>query len=286
MLYFDEPHSFHDEELELARTLANAVAFAITRARDEQSIRQAKEEAEGANEAKSRFLGVMSHELRTPLNAIGGYVELLDLGIQGPTTPKQRDALARIAANQRHLLALINDILSFARLEAGQVEYDLKPILVAQVLRDVDVLIGPTASAKGTAYFLENCDPELRVVADEERVRQILINLIGNAIKFAPADGWVRVSCEVDGDEISIRVGDNGPGIPLEKQETIFEPFVQVELDARAPREGAGLGLAISRELALGMGGDLVVNSVPGEGSEFLLSLPRFGSRGDDMAEG
>jgi signal transduction histidine kinase len=280
MLYYDEPHDFSAEEMELARTVAGTIAIAITRARDEQSIRQAKEEAERANEAKSRFLGVMSHELRTPLNAIGGYVELLDLGIQGPVTPKQREALARIGANQRHLLGLINDILSFARLEAGQVEYDLRPLRASEVLASLDAVIEPLANSRGTAYVVEDCDADVRIVGDAERVRQILVNLVSNAIKFAPDGGWVRVSCERDGGYFAMRVSDNGLGIPPEKQEAIFDAFVQLDVSLHARRDGAGLGLAISRELARGMGGELTVRSVPGEGSEFTLRLPLVAGAG------
>jgi signal transduction histidine kinase len=274
MLYFDAPHPFDEEEIELARAVAGTVAFALTRARDERSVREAKEEAERANAAKTRFLGVMSHELRTPLNAIGGYVELLDMGIQGPVTPKQREALARVAANQRHLLGLINDILSFARLEAGQMEYTLRPLLARELLASLDALISPLAAARGMAYVIEECDADARFLGDEERVRQILVNLVSNAIKYAPAGAWVRVSCEADGVGFALRVRDNGRGIPADKLEAIFDAFVQVDVDPQVPREGAGLGLAISRELARDMGGDLTVRSTPGEGSEFTLWLP------------
>lgn len=274
MLYYDGPHVLQEEELELARTLAGSIAFAIIRTRDEQNVRRARDEAERANEAKARFLGVMSHELRTPLNAIGGYVELLELGIQGPVTPKQREALLRIGANQRHLLALINDILSFARLEAGQVHYDIRPLPVRELVASLDALVAPLANARGTAYVLEECADALVALGDEERVRQILVNLVTNALKFAPPGSWVRVSVASEEDTLSIRVSDNGPGIPEDKQEAIFDPFIQVEINPRERREGAGLGLAISREFARGMGGDLLVRSTPGEGSEFELRLP------------
>ena len=273
MLYYDQPHVPQHEELEVARTIAGSIAFAITRARDEQSVRFARDEAERANEAKSRFLGVMSHELRTPLNAIGGYVELLQMGIQGPVSPKQLEALSRIAANQCHLLALINDILSFARLEAGQVEYAIKPLRIRDLILNLEALVAPMANARGTAYLLDTCLDAVWAMGDEERIRQILVNLVTNAIKFAPPGSWVRVSGETDEGMVTIRVRDNGPGIPSDKLEVIFDPFIQVEINPRERREGAGLGLAISRELARGMGGDLVVRSAPGEGSEFELRL-------------
>jgi PAS domain S-box-containing protein len=235
----------------------------------------ARAEAEVANRAKAEFLASMSHELRTPLNAIGGYVELMSLGIHGALTPSQSGALERITANQRHLLTLINDILSFARLEAGSLEFDLRPLRVGEVLAGVESLVAPQAEAKGVAYSLERCEPELFLRGDAERVRQILLNLVGNAIKFTPAGGWVVLSCEGEDASVHLRVRDSGVGIAADEQERIFDPFQQVGRRLDRPQEGVGLGLAISRDLARGMGGDLTVGSVPGEGSTFTLTLPR-----------
>ncbi|MEX2571594.1 MAG: PAS domain S-box protein [Gemmatimonadota bacterium] len=272
MLYFDAPHEFQADELELSRTIAGTVAFAISRVRDEWAIREAKEEAEAANAAKAQFLGVMSHELRTPLNAIGGYVELLELGIHGEPTAAQRRALERIRTNQRHLLGLINDILSFAKLEAGQVEIVTGPCSVAEILTGLEALVSPLASAKDIECTLSGAD-DLFVLADDERLNQILLNLVANAIKFAPRGGWVRLTSERVRDEVLIRVQDNGPGIAPEKQGTIFEPFVQADRSLHFPQDGVGLGLAISRELARGMNGELEVESEPPNGAAFTLRL-------------
>lgn len=272
MLYFDAPHEFQADELELSRTIAGTVAFAISRVRDEWAIREAKEEAEAANAAKAQFLGVMSHELRTPLNAIGGYVELLELGIHGEPTAAQRQALERIRTNQRHLLGLINDILSFAKLEAGQVEIVTGPCSVAEILTGLEALVSPLASAKDIECTLSGAD-DLFVLADDERLNQILLNLVANAIKFAPRGGWVRLTSERVRDEVLIRVQDNGPGIAPEKQGTIFEPFVQADRSLHFPQDGVGLGLAISRELARGMNGELEVESEPPNGAAFTLRL-------------
>src|SRR5690606_27653064 len=170
---------------------------------------------------------------RTPLNAIAGYVELLDMGIQGPVTGKQREALSRIAANQRHLLSLINDILSFARLEAGQVEYEVKPLRARDIVQSLEALVAPLANTRGTAYLLDDCPPSPWLLGDEERVRQIMVNLVTNAIKFAPPGSWVRVSADRDDAGVSLRVRDNGPGIPVDKQDVIFHPFIQVEINPR-----------------------------------------------------
>jgi PAS domain S-box-containing protein len=235
----------------------------------------ARAEAEAANRAKADFLASMSHELRTPLNAIGGYVELLDMGIHGPLAPSQRGALARITANQRHLLTLINDILSFARLEAGHMEFDLRALSAPEVLSSVESLVAPQAEARGVAYTSEPCDPSLRLLGDAERVRQVLLNLVGNAIKFTRAGGWVVLSCAAVEGWIELRVRDNGVGIAPEEQQRIFDPFQQVGRRLSQPQEGVGLGLAISRDLARGMAGDLTVQSAPGEGSVFTLRLPR-----------
>jgi PAS domain S-box-containing protein len=235
----------------------------------------ARAEAESANRTKAEFLAAMSHELRTPLNAIGGYVDLLDLEIQGPLTDAQRAALTRITANQRHLLTLINDILSFARLEAGRMEFDLRILSAAEILASVESLGAPQAEAKGVAYTVEPCDAALGFYADAERVRQILLNLVSNAVKFTPAGGWVILSCEAVDGWLDLHVRDSGVGIPPDEQERVFDPFQQVGRRLNQPREGVGLGLAISRDLARAMAGDLTVRSTPGKGSIFTLRLPR-----------
>ncbi|CAN5857410.1 hypothetical protein BH23GEM7_BH23GEM7_25050 [soil metagenome] len=238
------------------------------------SERAARADAEAANRSKSEFLAAMSHELRTPLNAIGGYVDLLDLGIHGPLTEAQRGALSRVTANQRHLLTLINDILSYARLEAGQIEFDLRPLAACDLLTGMEPLIAPLARAKGVALSIRACDPAIRLLGDEERVRQILLNLLGNAVKFNESGGWVLLSCEMDAAGVDLSVRDNGPGIEEEKQQRIFDAFIQVDRRLNRPQEGVGLGLAISRDLARAMGGELRVESTPGEGSTFKLRLP------------
>ncbi|HEX2078051.1 MAG TPA: ATP-binding protein [Longimicrobium sp.] len=234
----------------------------------------ARQEAEVANRAKADFLASMSHELRTPLNAIGGYVDLVEMGIHGPVTDAQRKALGRVKSSQQHLLTLINDVLTFARVEAGHIELDLHPHPASGLLASVEPLIAPMAQARGIALSANECDPSLEFVGDLERARQILLNLVGNAVKFTQPGGRVRLGCGRRGPWVDIRVADNGPGIAPEKQQSIFDPFVQVERRFSNPGEGVGLGLAISRDLARAMGGELSVTSVPGEGSTFVLRLP------------
>jgi signal transduction histidine kinase len=235
---------------------------------------RARRDAEAANRAKSDFLAVMSHELRTPLNAIGGYTELLEMGIHGPITEAQRASLNRIQQSQRHLLGLINEVLNHTRIEAGGLRYTLEDVALDTALVAASALIMPQLTAKGLAYNLDECAPSPLATADPEKLRQILLNLLTNAIKFTPSGGRISVSCGVKGEAAEIAVADTGIGVPPDKLASIFEPFVQVNQLLTRPHEGVGLGLAISRELARGMGGDLTASSTPGKGSVFTLTLP------------
>jgi signal transduction histidine kinase len=240
----------------------------------EREAREARAQAEAANQSKSDFLAVMSHELRTPLNAIGGYVELLDLGIRGPVTPEQHTDLTRIQAAQRHLMGLVTDVLNFVRIDKGRVEYTLAEVAVEEVLTGVEVLVRPQFHAKKISYR-QVPFPQLRVLADEEKLGQIFVNLLTNAIKFTPERGEVVVDCVESDEYAEISVKDTGIGIEPGKLEAIFEPFVQVNYQHTRANQGVGLGLAISRELARRMGGELSAASVVGVGSVFTVRLPR-----------
>jgi len=240
--------------------------------------------AEDANRAKSAFLAVMSHELRTPLNAIGGYVQLMEMGIHGPVTDAQREALGRVDRSQKHLLRLINDVLNLARIESGRVEYVLEDVDLAALMVDVTPMVEPQMNAKGLALEVQ-VPPGCVARADREKVQQIVINLLSNALKFTPAGGRVSVeagrAADVPG-VVRLAVTDTGIGIPEDKQPSVFDPFVQVDMSRTRRSEGSGLGLAISRDLAHGMGGDLRVESTPGEGSTFTLTLPAEDVLSDD----
>lgn len=231
--------------------------------------------AEAANRAKTDFLATMSHELRTPLNAIGGYAELIELGIHGPTTDQQLEALSRIRRSQRHLLGLINDVLNFAKLEAGRVEYDIADVDVTAALDTLEPMVAPQLRAKTLRFSRQACAADARVRADPDKFQQILVNMLSNAIKFTLPGGSVTLRCEVGETTVGIAVTDTGIGVAADRLEHIFEPFVQIDRRLNTPREGTGLGLAISRDLARGMGGDLTVESILGEGSTFRLTLPR-----------
>ncbi len=228
-----------------------------------------------ANVAKSEFLTAMSHELRTPLNAIGGYTELLSLGLGGAVTPEQMDYLERIRRSQQHLLGIISDLLNFSRIEAGHLTYDVRPLPLSQVIDGVVPLVEPQAKAKAVILKTDATDPTCLVLGDRAKVDQILLNLLSNAIKFTGARGTVTVVCRQSVGVASIDVIDTGTGIPANKLEAIFEPFVQLGRSLISAHEGTGLGLAISRELARAMNGNLTVSSTVGSGSTFTLSLPR-----------
>ncbi|HEY4305993.1 MAG TPA: ATP-binding protein [Gemmatimonadaceae bacterium] len=241
----------------------------------------ARKEAETANRAKGEFLAAMSHELRTPLNAIGGYVQLLEMEIHGPITDAQRAALERVQRSEQHLLSLITDVLNFAKIEAGRIEYDLREVDLSEIVTSSVSLVEPQLAGRGLRGLM-SVPATTMVVADAEKLRQILLNLLSNAAKFSNAGGSVIIEIEppsVSGDDglVRLNVTDTGVGIPHGKHDAIFDPFVQVHRDLRNPTEGTGLGLAISRDLARGMGGDLTVRSVEGSGSTFTLSL-RSGS--------
>jgi PAS domain S-box-containing protein len=234
--------------------------------------------AEASNRAKSEFLAAMSHELRTPLNAIGGYAELIAMGLRGPITPEQAGDLDRIRRSQQHLLAVINDLLNYSRIEAGQISLDIAPVPVHEMLDSSVAMMAPQAELQGLLLELERCPPNVWLRADRTKVEQILLNLLSNAIKFTPAGGRVSVICEPDGDIVRIAITDTGVGIDEDQQEAIFEPFVQVGRSLSNPGEGTGLGLAISRDLARAMGGTLKVRSTREVGSTFTLALPADGT--------
>jgi PAS domain S-box-containing protein len=255
-------------------TLAGHCASALERARLYEAERAARAEAEQANRAKSQFLASMSHELRTPLNAIGGYVELIELGLRGPVTEQQQTDLHRIKRAQQHLLGLINDVLNFARLEAGKIALTLGDVPLREVLDEVEALIEPQAADRGILYGRGPADTALLVRADREKLEQVLLNLLSNAVKFTGPGGSVSMDVERAEGTVRLHVRDTGVGIPTEKLDAVFEPFVQVDPDLTRTRQGTGLGLAISRELARAMGGDLTVRSVLDEGSTFTVHLP------------
>jgi len=236
---------------------------------------RARSEAEAANRAKSDFLAMMSHELRTPLNAIAGYAQILDMGIHGPVTEQQRDALDRIARSQAHLLTLINDVLNFARIDAGQLRYVVQDVHMHDTLAGLEPLVAPQVAARRLTFSYDPCGSDIVATADGDKVRQVVLNLLSNAVKYTPVGGTVRLGCDADATTVRVHVTDSGPGIDADQLPVIFEPFVQGHRALNRPNEGVGLGLAISRDLARGMRGDVMVTTELGVGSTFTLALPR-----------
>lgn len=264
------------------RDIGARKAAEVERERLLEETEASRQELEAANLAKGQFLAVMSHELRTPLNAIGGYAQLLQMEVHGPLTDAQRDSLERIQRSQRHLLGLIAGVLDFSRIESGRVTYHVTSVPVGDAIAEAEALVAPQLRAKGLGYRWSGVAPEVAVQADREKLQQILLNLLSNAVKFTTSrdgvSGRIEVSCEQEagtgGARVHIRVSDTGSGIDPDKLEKVFEPFVQADQGLTRQHSGVGLGLAISRDLARGMGGDLVAESVCGVGTVLTLTLP------------
>lgn len=269
----DKPYTIDD--VGLAQELASRSAMALDSAELYENARVLAPEAEGQSNAISTLLGNMSHELRTPLNAIGGYVDLIDMGIRGPVSEEQHLDLGRIRNCQRHLVTVVTDILDFVRVGRGDFEYHITDFNVPEAMASALVLIEPLIGKQGLTYEGMKCDGTPMVRADAEKVRQILVNLLGNAIKFTPAGGRIGLGCSATSETVIMSVIDTGIGIPPDKLGAVFEPFVQVRDGMAGSEGGVGLGLAISRTFARAMGGDLTVKSTLGAGSTFALALPR-----------
>ena len=237
---------------------------------------RARVDAEGASQAKSRFLAVMNHELRTPLNSIVGQTELILDGAYGGVTEAQRGALARLARAGNQLRSLVDEVLSFTRLETGAVEYTVSDVALGDALTAVAGVTRAQADAKSIVVELHPPADALRVRADPDKLKEVLTGLLANAVKFTPSGG--RITLETTqraavSDYVFVRVTDTGSGIARARQEAIFEPFTQKDEGRARTATGLGLGLTISRDLARGMGGDLRVRSTEGGGSTFTLSL-------------
>ena len=267
------------ERMDLLAMEQNARA-AAERARAEAE--SAREEAERANTIKTDFLAVMSHELRTPLTAIMGYEELLSDGITGPVTDLQRQQLGRINASARHLLGLIDEILTFARVDIGRERVHWESMSVNQGLRDAASLIEPMAASKKLKYIVELLEEDQTIQTDGTKFRQMLVNLLSNAVKFTEK-GEVRLTSSVRQDTLEIRIADTGVGIDAANIETVFEPFWQVEQTVTRKSGGTGLGLSVTRKLARLLGGDVSVASRVGTGTMFLLTLPLIAPAGEKI---
>ncbi len=252
---------------------ASKVARDITK--EVEAVRQlarANEELKRADRMKSEFIAMMSHELRTPLNSIIGFASVLRSGRSGSLTPDQSHQIGLIRTSGKHLLHLINDLLDLSRMEAGKLELELEDVAVGGVLTEAVETLKPQAAQKRLELRLE-LGPTPRIRTDRARLLQVLLNVLGNAVKFTPR-GHVAAAVEADGTGVIVRVRDTGIGIPADKLGTLFQPFMQVEGSARRRFEGTGLGLYLSRKLLGLLGGTIDVESAVDQGSCFTLRLP------------
>jgi PAS domain S-box-containing protein len=234
----------------------------------------ARKDAEAANRIKSELFARLSHEFRTPLHAVSGYLEILQQNIHGGLNAEQRRDVGRIHQAQEHLLTLVNMILDFAKLEGGPIELSMAEIPIEETLCGAEALVAPQFAKKGVSYTHRSGDDLLSAFADREKVQQIVVNLLANAVKFTPVGGAVELDWRVEEENLLVRVRDTGCGVPEDKIEQIFEPFVQLRAPGSVPSGGTGLGLPISRDLARAMGGDVAATSTLGVGSVFTLTLP------------
>jgi len=239
-----------------------------------RDLAQSQAEAQKANRAKMEFLAVMSHELRTPLNAVNGYTDLMEMGIGGSLSDAQRDYLARIKKSGKFLLGLINDVLNFARIDAASVSIKREPVQLDTILETSHMLVEPQMKARNIAYRWVAPPVTCVALGDSEKIEQVILNLLTNAVKFTDPGGAITLSCESRDGRARINVADTGRGIPASKLESVFDPFVQLDRTANpGSQQGVGLGLAISRALARAMGGELTAESEVGKGSVFTLDL-------------
>ena len=260
----------------LVELCALIVSSALENARLRAEAERAREDVEEASRSKLNLLARISHELRTPLQSIAGYVDLLKLGIRGRVNGGQVDYLTRIEKSQQILLGVIDDLITFSRLEVGHVEYHIDAVAVRDALSEAELIVAPLMRERRMRFEVGAIPSDWTVRADADKTRQVLVNLLANALKYTPAGGTVRVSGAADEQWVTVSVSDNGPGIPADKLQAIFQPYVQLELTSVGHFGGSGLGLAICREFAAGMGGELLVTSSPGQGSTFTFKLQRI----------
>ena len=268
-----EVRPYTDSQINLLKTFADQAVIAIENARLFREIEDKSHELAQASQHKSQFLANMSHELRTPLNAILGYTELISDEIYGPVPESIREVLGRVEHNGRHLLDLINAVLDISKIEAGRLTLNLTDFSLRDLIHEAVAAVEPLAVEKGLAVTVEAPTDLPSARADTPRIRQVLLNLLGNAIKFTET-GKITLQARVHDDDFDVRVTDTGPGIAPADRQRIFDEFQQIDNSSTREKGGTGLGLAISRRIMHLHGGEMGVESVLGEGSVFWLRLP------------
>ena len=258
----------------LAQACARLMALALENARLNADAERRRKIVEGISKARMQFVARMSHELRTPLQSITGYIDLLALGKPDPLTPRQQRMLEHVRVGEEVLMHVMDDLSAMARLEAGRLEYNITDVVAGIAITSAAVVIRPLAEEKRVRLTVSPRCGEVVVRADDFKLKQVLINLMANAVKFTPRGGTVRVSCRTEQNGVVFEVADTGDGIPADKLESAFEPYVQLG-DSTSRVAGSGLGLAISREFVHGMGGTLTATSTMGKGSHFMIWLKR-----------
>jgi signal transduction histidine kinase len=264
---------FAEKQIELVSTFADQAVIAIENVRLFDEIQEKSHQLEEASQHKSRFLANMSHELRTPLNAILGYTELIQDSVYGEPAEKMRGVLERIQRNGKHLLGLINDVLDLSKIEAGQLVLNLDTYSIRDVVHGVYSAVEPLAASKNLAFKVEMAKDLPPGRGDERRLTQVLLNLVGNAIKFTD-QGEVSIRASASNGTYNLAVHDTGPGISEADQSKLFQEFQQADSSITKAKGGTGLGLAISRRIVEMHGGRIWVESRPGQGSIFSLTLP------------
>jgi signal transduction histidine kinase len=269
-----EVNPFSDKQIKLLETFADQAVIAIENVRLFREIQEKSAQLEVANKHKSDFLANMSHELRTPLNAIIGFSEVLIDKMFGEVNAKQLDYLKDIHESGRHLLSLINDILDLSKIEAGRMELELCSFHLPSAISNAMTLVRERAQRHGIQLGAEIDERLGELQADERKFKQIMLNLLSNAVKFTPDGGRVDVSAKRDTTRVEIAVRDTGVGIAPADQAALFEEFKQVGRDGARKAEGTGLGLALTKRFVELHGGEIRVQSAPGKGSTFTVSLP------------
>ena len=269
-----EVQPFAEREIELVESFARQAAIAIENVRLFNEIQQKSAQLEVANRHKSEFLANMSHELRTPLNAVIGFSDVLLQRMFGELNDQQADYLEDIRSSGTHLLTLINDILDLSKIEAGRMELEAAPFSLVAALNNAVTLIRERATSHGIRLVLDVAPDLDTIVADERKVKQVVVNLLANAVKFTPDGGSVTLRAVRENGEVRLAIHDTGIGIAPEDHERIFEEFQQASHRSEKSREGTGLGLSLSKRMVELHGGSITVESASGKGSTFTVALP------------